>query len=90
MALSEAVAYLIFASYFGLIFTSFGYVFKSILDGIAPKRLLEGRPFLFLRVAVAALLCTWYCEPIFPCQPYLSSPTVMIEYMKVRLASRTS
>ena len=59
---AELLAYLVFASYFGLILFSAIFVGKSIVRDVQPSRLLEGRPFLFLRVAVAALGCTWYCE----------------------------
>ena len=61
---SQVVAYSIFASYFILILTSFSIVIRSILHNVAPKRLLEGTSFLFLRVAIGALLCTWYCESL--------------------------
>ncbi|WVQ98028.1 hypothetical protein IAU59_005149 [Kwoniella sp. CBS 9459] len=54
------VAYLVFVSYFLLIFLSFGLVFRSILAGRHVSKLFEGRAFYFLRTAVGALLCTWY------------------------------
>jgi len=63
----ELVAYLVFGSYFAAIFSSFFLVFRSILSGVDPKRLLHGRPFLFLRTALGALLCTGYCESSFQC-----------------------
>ncbi|WVF69838.1 hypothetical protein IAT40_004618 [Kwoniella sp. CBS 6097] len=56
----ELVAYLVFISYFLLIFLSFGLVFRSILAGRNVSKLFEGRAFYFLRTAVGALLCTWY------------------------------
>ncbi|OCF38298.1 alpha-1,2-mannosyltransferase [Kwoniella heveanensis CBS 569] len=56
----ELVAYLVFVSYFLLIFLSFGLVFRSILSGQDVSKLFEGRAFYFLRTAVGALLCTWY------------------------------
>ena len=62
MGSEEVVAYLIFGSYFGLILLSGLFVGKSLLDDIKPLKLLESRPFLLLRIAVAALGCTWYCE----------------------------
>lgn len=62
MAVSEPMAYAIFASYFGLIFTSLGFVLRSISEDVPWKRYFEGRPFLFLRVAVGALISTWWCE----------------------------
>jgi alpha-1,2-mannosyltransferase len=62
MAVSEPVAYAIFASYFGLIFTSLGFVLRSLLKDVPPLKLLEAKPFLFLRIAVGALACTWWCE----------------------------
>ena len=62
MAVSEPVAYAIFASYFGLIFTSLGFVLRSLLKDVPPKRLLEHKPFLFLRIAAGALAFTWYCK----------------------------
>lgn len=63
----EHVAYLVFGSYFAAIFSSFFLVFRSILSGVDPKRLLHGRPFLFLRTALGALLCTGYCVSSFQC-----------------------
>ncbi|CAD6588962.1 MAG: asparagine-linked glycosylation protein, partial [Tremellales sp. Tagirdzhanova-0007] len=54
LALSGPVGYLAVVG-----FASF-FVIRSILSDVDPKRLLDGRPFLFLRVALGALLCTWY------------------------------
>ena len=56
LALSGPVGYLAVVG-----FASF-FVIRSILSDVDPKRLLDGRPFLFLRVALGALLCTWYCK----------------------------
>lgn len=61
--MDEVAAYGVFASYFALIFTSLGFTLRSVCDGVPLARLLDGRPFLFLRIAIAALLCTWFCEP---------------------------
>ena len=62
MDASELLACLVFAGYFALILLSFFFVFKSILHGVQAKELLDSRPFLFLRIAVVALGCTWYCQ----------------------------
>ena len=62
MAVSEPLAYAIFVSYFGLIFTSLGFVLRSLAKDVPLKKLFEARPFLFLRVAVGALACTWWCK----------------------------
>lgn len=58
---TELFAWLVFGSYFALILASFGIVLASILDGVKWGRLIEGRAFYFVRAAVAALGCTWYC-----------------------------
>lgn len=62
MALSELGAYAIFAGYFGLIAFSFAVVCHSTFKGVKVGQVFEGRAFLFLRTALGALLCTWYCE----------------------------
>lgn len=62
MVVPIPVAYAIFTSYFGLIFVSFYLVFRSLLAGKDVKDLFSGRPFLFIRTALGALLCTWYCK----------------------------
>lgn len=93
MALDETVAYDIFAAYFVAIFVAFGFVVKSITSDVPVSRLLEGRPFLFLRIALGALLCTWYCESrassqassverLGDCDLY-ELTAVMFEYMQV-------
>lgn len=64
MVLGEAGAHTIFAAYFVAIFVTFGFVIKSIISDISGSRLVEGRPFLFLRLAFGALLCTWYCKSL--------------------------
>lgn len=60
--MNELVAWAIFIGYFTLIFASFGFVFASIVSQKPAKALLEGRPFMFVRVAVGALICTWLCK----------------------------
>jgi alpha-1,2-mannosyltransferase len=70
MSPDVVLAYIVFGGYFALIFLSFFLVFKSVLHAVPASRLLEGRPFFFLRTAVGALLCTWYCEcPRFATPP---------------------
>jgi alpha-1,2-mannosyltransferase len=59
----EPIAIGIFVAYFGLIAAVSYLVYLSISDGVKLEDLFSGRPFLFLRVAVGALGCTWYCEP---------------------------
>lgn len=74
--MGELIAYAVFGGYFALIGLSFLLVGRSIVDRIPEwKRLAEGRAFLFLRVAVAALGTTWYCE-LSPAQ--LSAPGNLI------------
>lgn len=58
----ECMAYAILLTYFLLIFLSFGLVFRSLVAGIQLDKLFEGKAFFFLRSALGALLCTWYCE----------------------------
>jgi len=60
--LSTVIAYAIFGGYFALIAASFALVFVSIGSQRPAEALLETRPFAFLRAALGALLCTWYCE----------------------------
>lgn len=62
MSLPVPLAYAVFSTYFGLIFLSFGFVFRSIAKGQDVSKLFGGRAFLFLRTALGSLLCTWYCE----------------------------
>ncbi|KAL7419032.1 asparagine-linked glycosylation protein [Cryptotrichosporon argae] len=54
----EVAALAVFASYFVAIAVVAGLVVRSLWP--AGQQLLNPRPSLFLRVAVAALLCTWY------------------------------
>lgn len=56
------IAYAIFAGYFALIALSFALVFISIGTQRPPEALLETKPFAFLRAALGALICTWYCK----------------------------
>lgn len=58
-----------FGAYFGLVLISFLLVFRSILDGRKGTDLASGKPFLYLRTALGALLCTWYCQ-CPPCTSY--------------------
>lgn len=61
----EPIAIGIFVAYFGLI-AAFSYlVYRSMFDGTKLEDVFSGRPFLFIRVAIGALGCTWYCK-IFP------------------------
>lgn len=60
--MGEVLAYGVSASYFGVIFVALGFVLRSVGHGIPWERLVEGKPFLFLRLAIGALLATWYCE----------------------------
>lgn len=60
------MAYAILLTYFLLIFLSFGLVFRSLVAGIQLDKLFEGKAFFFLRSALGALLCTWYCESYTP------------------------
>jgi alpha-1,2-mannosyltransferase len=62
MVMPALIAYAIFVGYFALIFASFALVFVSIGAQRPAEALLETRPFAFLRAAIGALLCTWYCE----------------------------
>jgi hypothetical protein len=65
MALNLTLATAVFGLYIGVILILFGIVFYSI----TPKdktRLLEQKPFLFLRCAFGALLSTWYCKLLHP------------------------
>jgi hypothetical protein len=64
IASTELFAWTVFISYFALILACFALVFASILDGVKLGRLFEGRAFYFVRAAVAALGCTWYCTLI--------------------------
>ncbi|KAK4685333.1 hypothetical protein P7C73_g4818, partial [Tremellales sp. Uapishka_1] len=50
----------IFAAYFILILVSLYFVFASVFAGTKSKDIFSGRPFLFLRTALGALLCTGY------------------------------
>ncbi|EIW71289.1 hypothetical protein TREMEDRAFT_73255 [Tremella mesenterica DSM 1558] len=59
MITSEIIAYVIFVSYFLLIFLAFFCVFWSLLRGRNPGQLLSGRSFFFLRIAAVALVATW-------------------------------
>lgn len=63
----EPIAIGIFVAYF-LLIIGFGFlVLRSVAHGVETDDLFSGRPFLFIRLAVGALGCTWYCEP--PLEP---------------------
>lgn len=64
MFISETAAYGVFAGYFGLILFSLVSVVRSIGHGVPLERFIEQKPFLFIRLAIAALFATWYCESI--------------------------
>jgi hypothetical protein len=63
MALDPTFATAIFGLYIAVILILFALVFYSIVPKDDKTRLLEQKPFLFLRCAVGALLSTWYCKP---------------------------
>lgn len=80
----ECMAYAILLTYFLLIFLSFGLVFRSLVAGIQLDKLFEGKAFFFLRSALGALLCTWYCESYRTTFQALIPFLVMIQFMSVR------
>jgi alpha-1,2-mannosyltransferase len=58
----EPIAIGIFVVYFALIATFSYLVYLSVTENAKLEDLFSGRPFLFIRLAVAALGCTWYCK----------------------------
>ena len=62
VGVGELAAYAVFVGYFALIFFSLYCVSRSVVHQIPLSRLAEQKPFLFIRLAIASLLVTWYCE----------------------------
>lgn len=85
---ATVVAYAIFVAYFALIAGSFILVFISLGGGKPADDLVQGRPFVYLRIALGALICTWYCEsPDRKQTDSLSladASPVMFQFLKVR------
>jgi alpha-1,2-mannosyltransferase len=60
--MEDFVAQAIFAAYFVLIAACFVLVFKSAFQGVSLGNAWTSGSYVFLRNALFALVCTWYCK----------------------------